>query len=89
MAKGNIKAIDNMSQTNVDRIQLASIRLECLKLGYARQGAHDLRKPLEIAEELYGWVMGSGTDQKEPNDAATPSPKGRAAGRKDAPGSSR
>lgn len=50
-----------------------SIRLECLRLASARQGATDPRDLKVIAEELYGWVMGQAP--------AAPAPAGQEAGK--------
>lgn len=52
----------------------SAIRLECLRLASARQGASDPRDLKVIAEDLYGWVMGQAL-------AAPVAPAGQEAGK--------
>jgi len=42
--------------TELEAMEHAAVRLECLKLAMARAGA-DVRAPAEIAEEYYRWVI--------------------------------
>ena len=54
-----------------ERIELAKIRLECIKLGQEKHGAYDKRDPLIIAQNYYDWI----SDPESRIDEAALKPK--------------
>lgn len=59
-----------------------ALRLECLRLASARQGATDPRDIKTIAEDLYGWVKGQASPEAPsvPASQEAGKPTGRKAG---------
>lgn len=53
-----------------------AVRLECLKLALARTGANDPRPWREIADDLFGWVVGQAATAPaaDLNNADKPAP---------------